>query len=154
MVHNQELHSVDSDRVERDKLWSFVKKKQKHVLPEAIDVGDCSIEVTIAEESGLILSARVGKHTDQFLEELVCSTEGKTDCYPWDSDGWSVYEQVLPDCITLWVGKAGTQKLERTNGILRGQVGRWHRWQYKFGKVWEPSEVSLPLVVSYFNGFG
>lgn len=107
--------------------------------------------MTIAEDSGLILSARIGKHTDKFLEELVCSTEGKTDCFEWYSDGWSAYERVLADWVTLWVGKAGTQKLERTNGTLRGQVGRWHRRQYKFGKVWEQSKVTLRLVVSYFN---
>ena len=28
MVHNQEVHSVDTDRVESDELWSFVKKSK------------------------------------------------------------------------------------------------------------------------------
>ncbi len=42
--------------------------------------GDCWTGLSIAEESGLVLAARVGKHTDDFIEELVNSTEGKTDC--------------------------------------------------------------------------
>ena len=40
------------------------------------------------KDSGLILSARVGKHTDELIEELVSSTPGKTDCQKWDTDGW------------------------------------------------------------------
>jgi IS1 family transposase len=120
-------------------------------LPGELAVGDCWIGTTIATDSGLILSLRVGKHTDEFLAELVCSTEGKTACDQWRSDGWGAYERVLPEWITLWVGKAGTQKIERTNGILRGQTGRWQRRQHKFGKVWEQTEVSARLIVSYFN---
>ena len=49
------------------------------------------------------------------------------------------------------VGKGGTQRLERTNGIVRQQMGRWHRRQNKFGKVWEQTKVTVRLVISYFN---
>jgi hypothetical protein len=42
-------------------------------------VGDCWIGLSLASESGLILAARVGKRTDAFLEELIVTTEGKTD---------------------------------------------------------------------------
>jgi len=54
-------------------------------------VGDCWIGLSQAKDSGLILSARVGKHTDKLIEELVVSTEGKTDCQEWDTDGWGGY---------------------------------------------------------------
>jgi hypothetical protein len=30
----------------------------------------------------------VGKRTDAFIEELVISTEGKTGCEFWKTDGW------------------------------------------------------------------
>ena len=62
------------------------KKKQKHCLPGELEVGDCWIGVSLAKESGLIISARVGKHTDEFLAELVANTEGKTDCKRWYTD--------------------------------------------------------------------
>jgi len=39
--------------------------------------------LSLARESSLILSARVGKHTDAFLDELVVSTEGKTEAKLW-----------------------------------------------------------------------
>ncbi|ABW29068.1 conserved hypothetical protein [Acaryochloris marina MBIC11017] len=49
------------------------------------------------------------------------------------------------------MSKALTQRLERTNGILWQQTGRWHRRQNKFGKVWQQSTVTLRLVLTYFN---
>ena len=93
----------------------------------------------------------MGKRTDAILEELVVSTEGKTDCLDWNTDGWRGYPRGLPEEVNHHVGKQGTQRLERTNGIIRQQTGRWHRQQNKFGKVWEQTKVMTRLVVSYFN---
>jgi insertion element IS1 protein InsB len=61
-------------------------KKQKHCGLDELTVGDCWIGVSLVKSSGLILSGRVGKHTDLFLAELVASTEGKTDCKLWDTE--------------------------------------------------------------------
>ena len=99
----------------------------------------------------MIISARVGKHTDEFIEELVVSTEGKTICCEWNTDGWGGYERVLGAEINHYIGKTLTQRNERTNGILRQQTGRCHRRQNKFGKVWQQTAVTVRLVVSYFN---
>jgi IS1 family transposase len=126
-------------------------KKQKQCLPEVLEVGDCWIAISLADASGLILAARVGKHTDELLEELVVSTEGKTDCKQWNSDDWGGYERVLPCELDHYIGKDQTQRLERINGIVRQQTGRWHRRQNKFGKVWQQTKVTTRLVVSYFN---
>jgi hypothetical protein len=49
------------------------------------------------------------------------------------------------------IGKDQTQRLERINGIVRQQTGRWRRWQNKFGKVWQQTKVTTQLVVRYFN---
>ena len=61
-------------------------------LPE----GDCGIGMTQASSSGFILATRVGKHTDQFISELITNTEGKTNCKYWHTDDWGGYERVLP----------------------------------------------------------
>jgi IS1 family transposase len=50
------------------------------------------------------------------------------------------YERVMPPEILHYIGKDKTQRLERTNGIVRQQTERWHRRQNKFGKLWELSE--------------
>lgn len=126
-------------------------KKQKQCVSEELEVGDCWIAISLASSSGLILSARVGKHTDELIEELVVSTEGKTGCKEWNSDDWGGYERVLPPEVKHNIGKDKTQRLERTNGIVRQQTGRWHRRQNKFGKLWEQTKVTTRLVVSYFN---
>jgi IS1 family transposase len=93
----------------------------------------------------------VGKHTDELIGQMLTSTQGKTDCQDWDPDAWGGYERVLPPQAQHRIGKVRTQRLERTNGILRQHTGRWHRQQNKFGKQWEQTEVTTRLVVSYFN---
>lgn len=74
------------------------------------------------------------KRVDVILEELVVSTEGKTDCLDWNTDGWRGYQRVLPKEINHQVGKRKTQRLERANGILRQHIGRWHRLAFQ---VWQ-----------------
>jgi len=99
-------------------------KKQKQCLPHELEAGDCWIAVSLANSSGLILVARVGKHTDELIEQLVVSSEGKTACKRFNSDDWGGYERVLPPEIVHYIGKDKTQRLERTNGIGRQQTGR------------------------------
>jgi insertion element IS1 protein InsB len=55
-------------------------KKQKQCLPTELEAGDGWMAISLADSSGLILAARVGKHTDALIEELVVSSEGKTAC--------------------------------------------------------------------------
>ena len=71
--------------------------------------------MSLAQDSGLILSARVGKHPDKFLAELIDNTAGKTDCKLWYTDGWAGYARVFRAEVTHIVGKENTQRLERTN---------------------------------------
>lgn len=127
------------------------QKKQKQCLPSELEVGDCWIGISLAKDSGLILAARVGKHTDELIEELVVTTEGKTCCKRLSCDDWGGYERVLTSEFCHHIGKERTQRLERTNGIVRQQTGRWHRRQNKFGQVWEQTKLTARLVVSYFN---
>jgi hypothetical protein len=61
------------------------------------------------------------------------------------------YERVLAAEINHEIGKEKMQRLERTNGILRQETGRWHRRQNKFAKAGEQTKVTARLVVSYFN---
>lgn len=88
----------------------FCRKKQKNCQSEELLTGDCWIGLSLATDSGLILAARVGKHTDDFLKELVVSTQGKTDCTDWNTDGWGGYERVLPPEIAHCIGKENTQR--------------------------------------------
>ena len=93
------------------------RKKQKQCLPGELEVGDCWIGVSLADSSGLILAARVGKHTDDLIEELVVSSEGKTVCKQWNSDDWGGYERVLPPEILHYIGN-------RQDATVRAH--QWH----------------------------
>ena len=95
MVHNAEVRDVDTDAIAASELWSFVEKNTHHCLAEELETGDCWIAISLAQLSGLILSGRIGKHTDELAAELVASTEGKTECSEWHTDGWSGYERAL-----------------------------------------------------------
>ena len=74
----------------------FRPNKQKQCAFEEVERGDCWIAISLAQASGLILAAQVGKHTDNLLAGLLHSTEGKTDCLKWSTDDWGGYERVLP----------------------------------------------------------
>ena len=100
----------------------FALKKQKQCVPDDLERGNCWIGVSLADSSGLILAARVGKHTDELIAQLVVSSEGKTACKHWNSDNWGGYNRVLPPEILHHIGKDKTQRLERTNGIVRQQT--------------------------------
>ena len=67
-------------------------------------VGDCWVAMTQAQGSGLIIATRVGKHSDEFIAQLVVNTEGKTGCQQWHTDGWAGYERVLTGEIEHFIG--------------------------------------------------
>ena len=72
-------------------------------MPDELKAGDCWIALSLAASSGLILSSRVGKHTDRLAQELVVGTEGKTDCLEWNTDGWGGYERILSDEVDHYI---------------------------------------------------
>ncbi len=112
-----------------EQFWviDYRLKKQKHCLPGELEVGDCWIGLSQAKGSGLILSARMGKRTDKLSEGLVTSTEGKTDCQFWDTDGWGARKRVLPPEAQHHIGKDRTQQLGGLTVFYVSSPGRWHR---------------------------
>ncbi len=72
----------------------FALKKPKQCLVQEPGAGDCWIGLSLASDSGLIVSARVGKHTDALIDPLVVNTEGKTSCSSGKRDDWGGYEGV------------------------------------------------------------
>lgn len=71
--------------------------------------------MSLADSSGLILAARVGKHTDELIAELVVTTEGKTDCKQWNSDNWGGTRASFAPEIEHYIGK------DRTSAIRENQ---------------------------------
>ena len=129
-------------------------KKTKNCLLGELRVGGCRIGMTQAIGSGLILAVKVGKYTDEFIQELVVNKEGKTDCQQWCTDGWESYQRVLGNEVSHIIGKEQTQHLERTNGIVRQQTGRWASSSELNVKVWRQTEATARLIVkAILTGF-
>lgn len=105
LVHNAEVQAMQTEAVSADELWSFVQKKQKQCFPGKLEVGDCWIGVSLADSSGLILATRVGKHTDELIEALIVSSEGKTDCKQWNSDDWRATSASCPPQLSMTLAK-------------------------------------------------
>jgi insertion element IS1 protein InsB len=105
----------------------------------------------LADDSGLVICGRVGKHTDRYIEEIIVTMQGRTSCQDLHTDDWCGYEQVIPVELEHTIGKDGRQRLERTNGILRQQNGRWHRKQNKFAKSGQTTKMRMYLAINYFN---
>jgi insertion element IS1 protein InsB len=61
----------------------------------------------------LILSGRVGKHTDRLAQELIWNTEGKTEVSLWFTDGWKAYERKLDEDVIPHFKDAALLKLKR-----------------------------------------
>jgi hypothetical protein len=94
----------------------------------------------------------VRKHPDEVAKELMANPEAKTAATVWLTDGWQAYERQLSEVVEPWVGKSGTQRLERTNGMIRQQNGRFHRRHTKFSNLWEPTEIVVRFAITDFNG--
>jgi insertion element IS1 protein InsB len=78
-------------------------KKQQQCASGESKQGDCWIALSVAYNSGVIVSARVGKHTDTLLNELLVSNQGKTDCLVWKTDEWGGYDRILPEEVEHWL---------------------------------------------------
>ena len=96
------------------------------------------------------LGLAIGKHTDQLLGErpgpapeakelvnngILMIRMGMNEFYP-------------PPSKAKHIGAYQTQQLEGTNGMKRQQIGRWHRRQNKFGKVWEQTKITIRLAIA------
>lgn len=85
MVHNAEIKAVDTDAIAADAQVVVCPKKHSSLLTPRTRSRRLLDSISPAQLNGLILSGRVGKHTDSLAIELVTSTEGETECNQWDT---------------------------------------------------------------------
>lgn len=111
-------------------------KKQKHCSTPELEVGDCWISLSVASSSDLILAARVSKHTDAFIEQLVINTTRQNSLPAVQHRRMGRLSTSFPIwSLTSHRQRQNTAMFVRTNGTMRQQTGRWHRRQNKFSKA-------------------
>lgn len=69
----------------------------------------------------------------ELAAELVVSTQAKTDCKEWHTDGWSGYERVLPDEVEHYIStRVNASVVSELMGLYVNKRSRWHRRQNKW----------------------
>ena len=68
-----------TQEIQLDEKWSFVAKKQKRCGPAEARGGDCWDHVALDPEHRLIVSAVVGKRTEDNARQLVHEMRERTD---------------------------------------------------------------------------
>ena len=73
------LFPPQTQEVQFDEKWSFVTKKQKHCAATESRCGDCWDHVALDPEHRLVVSAVVGKRTEDNARQLVYEFRERTD---------------------------------------------------------------------------
>ena len=76
---NSWLFPPQTQEVQFDEKWSFVTKKQKHCTANERHCGDCWDYIALDPEHRLVVSAVVGKRTEDNARQLVYDFRERTD---------------------------------------------------------------------------
>lgn len=98
-VLDEQMRNLDCTRFELDEIWSFIRKKERHVDPEKDDpsqVGDCWVYVALDAETKLIPTYRVGKRganeTRLFVDDLASRLKHRVQI---STDGLRLYVEAI-----------------------------------------------------------
>jgi insertion element IS1 protein InsB len=128
-----------ANEAEIDEMWSFVGRKGcQRWLWHVIDY-----------DSGAMLAYVLGTHTDQvFLEwQQRLAPYGITR---FDTDDWGTYQRYLTPEQHV-IGKAYTQKIERTHLTLRTRIKRLARKTICFSNSIQMHDIVIGLFVNRYE---
>ncbi len=124
---------------EVDEMWSFIGKKRRQ----------CWLWYAFAPRSKEIIGYVLGRRTDESLARLL---EKLSSCHitRFYSDDWESYRKLIPE-YRHWVGKIGTQRIERQNLNFRTHLKRLQRRTICFSKSQEMHEAVIKLYINHRN---
>jgi insertion element IS1 protein InsB len=127
------------DTAEMDEMWSFVRKKeQQRWLWHAID-----------HQSGTVLAYVLGTHADTVFLQLK-QLLAPCGISRFSTDDWGTYQRHLnPEPHEI--GKANTQKIERTHLTLRTRIKRFARKTLCFSKSVRMHDLVIGLFVNRYE---
>ncbi len=125
--------------VEIDEMWSFVEKKKNQ----------CWLWLAYSPKHRQMLAYSLGKRTDESLRNLLgkLSSVHITRYY---TDNWESYQNLIPE-VRHWIGKAGTQRIERQNLNFRTHLKRLQRRTICFSKTKKMLEAVVRLYIHQLN---
>jgi insertion element IS1 protein InsB len=125
--------------VEVDEMWSFVEKKRRQSW----------LWYAFAPKIKQVIGYVRGRRTDEACQQLL---DKLAECHitRFYTDRWESYEKLIPE-HRHWVGKAGTQRIERNNLTIRTRLKRWHRRTICFSKSDEMDDAVIKLFFHHRN---
>jgi len=125
--------------VELDEMWSFVEKKKNQ----------CWLWLAYSSKHRQMLAFSLGKRTDESLRNLLgkLSAVQITRFY---TDNWESYQNLIPE-VRHWIGKSGTQRIERQNLNFRTHLKRLQRRTICFSKTKKMLEAIVKLYIHQLN---
>ena len=125
--------------VEVDEMWSFVEKKKNQRW----------LWYAFAPKTKQVIGYVRGRRTDATCQLLLDKLAG-CQITRFYTDRWESYEKLIPE-HRHWIGKAGTQRIERNNLTIRTRLKRWQRRTICFSKSEEMDDAVLKLFFHHRN---
>jgi IS1 family transposase/transposase-like protein len=125
--------------VEVDEMWSFVEKKRRQYW----------LWYAFSPKTKQVIGYVRGRRTDQTCR-LLLDKLAKCQITRFYTDRWESYEKLIPE-HRHWIGKQGTQRIERNNLTIRTRLKRWHRRTICFSKSAEMDDAVIKLFFHHRN---
>ncbi|MCA1633656.1 MAG: IS1 family transposase, partial [Acidobacteria bacterium] len=125
--------------VEVDEMWSFVEKK-KH---------QSWLWYAFSPKTKQVIGYVRGRRTDAVCRQLLEKLE-RCRITRFYTDWWDSYAKLIPS-HRHWIGKVGTQRIERNNLTIRTRLKRWQRRTICFSKTDEMDEAVIKLFFHHRN---
>jgi insertion element IS1 protein InsB len=137
-THEPELPSHLAD-VEVDEMWSFVQNKRRQRW----------LWYAFAPKTKQVIGYVKGRCTDATCQQLL---DKLTACQitRFYTDWWESYAKLIPS-YRHWVGKLGTQRIERNNLTIRTRLKRWQRRTICFLKYDVMDDAVIKLFLHHRN---
>jgi IS1 family transposase len=124
---------------ELDEMWSFIGKKRRQ----------CWLWYAFSPKTKEIIGYVLGRRTDESLERLLARL-APCRITRFYSDDWESYQKLIPS-YRHWIGKMGTQRIERQNLNFRTHLKRLQRRTICFSKSWEMHNAVIKLYINHLN---
>ena len=125
--------------LEVDEMWSFVGKKERQAW----------LWYAYSPRIRKVIGFVIGRRTDHSCRQLL---DKLSECRVtrFFTDDWESYQRLIPE-YRHWVGKTGTQRIERQNLNFRTHLKRLHRRTICFSKSLEMHRAVVKLYVNHLN---
>lgn len=120
--------------VELDEMWSFVQKKKNQ----------CWLWLAYSPKHRQILAFSLGRRTDESCRNLLAKLSA-VQITRFYTDNWESYQNLIPE-VRHWIGKRGTQRIERQNLNFRTHLKRLQRRTICFSKTMRCSKLLLDFI--------